>query len=284
MSKVRQVLLVLLGLMIGMLLGLLVLVYVLAHRSSGEIYWPVVRVFARFGWIAVWSCALLAFWLVWRSGLSTVFVSSPPPAMQGSVATSLRALGIGFLVTLTVGGGSLALVPGRQNDNMGGMRLLPVLPPPSAPAPLISYVVFFPNGSPDILKSDLVALRHFLHELSQCHGLTIRLTAFVSSAPYPDNDEERELDLIQRRLNAVSLLAASEGLNKVLSEQSFKEMQVKRGFIDQVEAKRLITREPFNRRVEITVSSYGDCGAPISQAAPLPGKAAPAGKDVRRTQ
>jgi hypothetical protein len=270
----KRVFLVALGLAIGVLLALLTIVFVLAQRSSSEVSWPVVRLFADPGLFAMGSFAILILWLTWEIGFRFFVVSDTTSHSFGFVAISLRALALGFLVTAIVGGGAMALVPGHSSDNAGGIELVPLLPPASTPTPRISYVVFFPNGSSDIPRINRAPLRHFLHELAQCHGLTIRVMPFVSSAAYPTNDKEKELCLIQKRHDAVTLIMKTEGLHEVDSHwQSLEEMQSKRGFVDLVNAQRLRSREAFNRRVEILVSSYGDCGESAPQSAPPPGRA-----------
>jgi hypothetical protein len=261
--KSKRVLLGALGLGSGMLVALLGLVFVLARGSSGEVHWPVVLVFSGSGWIAIWSFAALATWLAWESGLRA-FLHPPAPSRSfRPAASALRAFAIGLLITGVVGGSAVALVPAHPVENIGGVKLVPVLPPPSAPDPLISYVVFFPNGSSEIPRQDRAPLRHFLRELTQCSGLAVRLTPFVSSAPYPTEDDRRNSDLLQRRLESVLLVAKSEKLKTVVLHhwESLQGMRSKSGFLDRKDNQRLHAREAFNRRVEIRVTSYGDCGS-----------------------
>jgi hypothetical protein len=246
-----------------MLMALLGLMFVLARGSSGEVHWPVVLVFSGSGWIAIWSFAALATWLAWESGFRSFLHLPATSCSFRPVASALRAFAIGLLITGVVGGSALALVPAHPVENIGGVKLVPVLPPPPAPDPLISYVVFFPNGSSEIPRQDHAPLRHFLRELAQCSGLALRLTAFVSSAPYLTEDERRNSDLLRRRLESVSSVAKSETLKTVELHrwESLQDMRSKSGFWDQKDTKRLYAREAFNRRVEIRVTSYGDCGS-----------------------
>jgi hypothetical protein len=246
-----------------MLMALLGLVFVLARGARGEVNWPVVHVFSGSGWIAVWSFAALATWLAWESGLRSFLHLPAAPRSFRPAASALRAFAIGLLITGVVGGSALALVPAHSVETLGGVKLIPVLPPLPTPEPLISYVVFFPNGSSEIPRQDHAPLRHFLHELAQCGGLAVRLTAFVSSAPYRTEDERRNLDLLKRRLESVSSLAKSEKIETVElhSWESLQGMRSKNGFLDRKDTERLRAREAFNRRVEIRAASYGDCGS-----------------------
>jgi hypothetical protein len=261
--KSVRVLLGALGLGSGTLMAFLALVLVLARRTGDELRWPAVLIASGSLWIAVWSFVALAAWLACENGVRAFLHPSAPARSFRPVVSVVRAFAIGFLITGVVGGSALALVPAHPAETTGGVKLVPVLPPPPAPDPLISYVVLFPNGSSEIPWQDRAPLSRFLHELAQCSGITVRLTAFVSSAPYPTEDERRNSDLLQHRLESVATVAKSERLKTVERHrwESLQAMRSKSGFLDRNDTQRLHAREAFNRRVEIRVTSYGDCGA-----------------------
>jgi hypothetical protein len=270
-SKLRgkRALLVVLGLTMGVLIALLTLVIVLARRATSEPHWPVVRLFANPAYVAIGSFAALTIWAAWEGGHRVWALPNSLTHAVGSSVAVLRAFAFAFLVTAIIGGAALSLVPAYDTDIVGGIRLVPILPPPLPAAPRIAYVVFFPNGSSTIPPLDQAPLRHFFHELSPCKGLTIRLRAFVSSASYATDDERQNDDLLQHRLDAVAQAAKAGGINAVDPHHwpSRQEMQLQRGFVDQVNDRRLVAREAFNRRVEILVTSYGDCGEQTASSA-----------------
>lgn len=155
-----------------------------------------------------------------------------------------------------------------QKDDKKLPPVVQPLPPPSPPVaqkpepPLIAYVVFFAHGSASIEASQLTALKRFFQPLALCAGLDVRARGLASSAPYGDGNDSRNIALSARRVEEVVRVGASAGVHvsKAPFWASPKEMDAERGFQDSDERQgRLLEREPFNRRVELRVVSYGEC-------------------------
>ena len=132
-------------------------------------------------------------------------------------------------------------------------------------APRVAYAVFFANGSPGVTRDQQGALNSFLSALSMCSGLAVDIRGFVSSARYAHDNERKNLGLGRKRAEAVFKAAKSAGVTASVTTvgNTLQQVSTSSGFKDADEnGARLFEREAFNRRVEIWVTSYGDCQAP----------------------
>lgn len=257
--------LAMLSLLCGGALAVVILVLVIRISSSSELMWPSVKLNPSISLFFIAIEVLLLAWLSLASGVFGQRLRARLSLQESTISKANWAVCFSFVITSFIGSISLGIIPDPKVGSLSRQsKLIPVFPPVSSPA-VISYVVFFENGSSQFSPTQDAALRSFFVPLSGCKGLELEARGYVSSRAYGDQNEARNLDLSARRIAAVVSAAKSSGVSAkpAPSWKNLLELEEKRGFVDSRKDATIISaREVFNRRVEMHVISYGECAIP----------------------
>lgn len=144
-----------------------------------------------------------------------------------------------------------ALGPGTRSIQM--QREFLIASPPPAPENKMGTLVMFRNGVSAISATEVFRLKMQLEVLAHCAQRDIRVVGYASSAPYPTENEERNLRLANLRAEAVSKALATANVKaSALPWQVYSEMVRNRRIRDtESGGARLKSAEALNRRVEI---------------------------------
>lgn len=253
-----------LALAFGATVALIVVAIAVSGGEGNELVWKGVRVDPSASALALLFVGAVLGWLAAASGLLGDRLARVTSASDATSSRVLRVTVFGFLTFGLIGAISSGIVPDANRYNATRQsRLIPVYPPTSA-APLISYTVFFSNGSSVISAAQSTALKSFFDPLVDCKDLELELQGFVSSRSYSGDNELKNLELSQLRVAAVLALAktAKVGAKGAPPWKTLQDLETKRRFADRdLRGIELTDREAFNRRVEVRIVSYGNCAS-----------------------
>jgi outer membrane protein OmpA-like peptidoglycan-associated protein len=243
---------------IGVALALVLLTYIKALQHD-IVVWRTVVV-SRIG-VAVFSCFIFSalFWLSFSAklwGRRNVIDANRSTIL----AQIVSVISYGAVSSGVIGSFLLSFAPAPNHYAADQRQVIPVFPANEAP-PLIAYVILFDNGSAKISPTQQQALREFLKPIKRCPGHRVVAQGFASSARYVSNNEELNLQLAYQRLNAVKAIGLLEsvGIQDAARWSSLSAMNSRLIMKDGLDETRFLEREPFNRRVELTIQSLGEC-------------------------
>lgn len=136
-----------------------------------------------------------------------------------------------------------------------------ITPPAPAPKNNMGTVVLFSNGFRKLSMSEAARLKQQLTILNSCSVADLRVVGFASSAPYPSQNEERNLRLANMRAESVVYaLGKAKVQAKVNPWKTYDEMVTARRIRDIDEkGKSLKDSQALNRRAEVLWQQTSSC-------------------------